>query len=178
MNAEKRYKRYDLASHLILSYYALFMVFISIFANYVDIFFPIFSINIALSATIFGTSLIVHGFRYGEVAQLHRECYLRLQRLISTENDENKILSQYHEIIAGYPNHSESDYEALIVGRSKVKGEELENSQGIIKCTNLMIARVLARFILFYIFILLMIIFPITFLLFFLGQGIEGIPII
>lgn len=125
MQAEKRYKKYSLISHLFLSYYALLLIFLSIFSKSITTPLPLSQINIALATAIFGASLIVYGFKFGETAQSHRECYLRLQRLIALENDEHELTAQYHEIIAGYPNHSASDYEDLIIDRTLIKNEPL-----------------------------------------------------
>ena len=155
MQAEKRYKSYSLLSHLLLSYYALLMIFLSIFSESISTFMPIPQISIALSVSIFATSLIVYGFKYGETAQLHRECYLRLQRLL------NIILEkQYHEIIAGYPNHSKIDFDELVLDRVFWKKEKLNNSKGTISATKRMMARIYIRGLAFWIVFLTLVLFP------------------
>lgn len=165
MQAETRYKTYSLTSHLLLSHYALLMVVFSIFSDSITTSLPLAQINIALSTAIFGVSLIVYGFKFGQTAQLHRECYLRLQRLIALVDDERELKAQYHEIIAGYPNHSAKDYDDLIIDRTLMKNESIYNSNGPVNWTYSMLARKIVHFLTFWLIVINLALLPIYFLL-------------
>lgn len=166
MQAETRYKTYSLTSHLLLSYYALLMVVYSIFSDSITTSLSLAQINIALSTAIFGVSLIVYGFKFGQTAQLHRECYLRLQRLIALVDDEHELKVQYHEIIAGYPNHSAKDYDDLIIDRTFMKNESIYNSNGSVNWTNSMLGWKIIRLLTFWLIIINLALWPIYFLLY------------
>jgi len=165
MHAERRFKKYNLISHMLLSYYALLLITLSIFSDTIATSIPISKINLALSAAIFGASLVVHGFKFGETAQLHRECYLRLQRLISLEDDEQKLNEKYHEIIVGYPNHSARDFDDLIFERVFIKKEPLHNAEGAIQMTSWMLVDKGLRWLMFWLPVLGLILLP-SFLIF------------
>lgn len=150
MHAENRYKSYSLVSHLLLSYYALIMIFISIFSNNLPPYLPLTQINIALSTAILSASLIIYGFKFGETAQLHRECYLRLQRLLALVDDEKILVEKYHEIISGYPNHSTNDYDDLVIDRTLTKKGTLGNSKGPVRWTGWMLFKKIVRWVTFW----------------------------
>ena len=160
MQAERRYKTYSLISHLFLSYYALLMIFHSILSNTPTTSLSASQLNLALSVAIFGVSLVVYGFRFGETAQLHRDCYLRLQKLIDLTNDERKLRADYHEIIAGYPNHSARDFDDLIFDRTFMKKEVLRNSKGPIVWTRMILIKKATRFAAFWLSVLFFTIYP------------------
>lgn len=164
MQAEKRHKTYNKTSHMLLSYYALLLIFFSIFTDTLSTLVPLSQINIALLTAIFGAALIIHGFKFGETARLHRECYLRLQRLIACVDDEKKLTEQYHEIIAGYPNHSDNDYDDLIIDRTLVKNETLHNSKGEVRWTALMLTRKIIRWMTFWLVVCSLVLLPAYFL--------------
>jgi conflict system pore-forming effector with SLATT domain len=131
MHAEKRFHRYSVASHLLLAYYALVIVLTSIFGQVLVHRVPNFlELNIAFSVVLFASSLIVYGFKFSETAQNHRDCYLRIQRLLSQGLGNKELQEKYHEILAGYPNHSSQDYDDFIIERTFVHRDELTNSSG------------------------------------------------
>jgi hypothetical protein len=150
MRAEKRYKTYSLISHLLLSYYAFLLIVHSIFSNPAATSPSSSQINLALSVAIFGVSIIVYGFNFGETAQLHRDCYLRLQRLLDLVKDEHELLAEYHKILAGYPNHSNDDFEDLIIDRTFVRNTSLRNSKGPIVWTKMILFKKAVRLLIFW----------------------------
>jgi hypothetical protein len=164
VHAEKRYKKYSLISHLLLSYYALLMIFLTIFSESFISTLPLSQISIALSVSVFAASLIVYGFKFGETAQLHRECYLRLDKLLALENDNQKLKEQYHEIIAGYPNHSDNDFDDLVVDRVIWRKAPLNNSKGPISFTVQMLAWKIVRWFSFWLIFICLLYWPSSFL--------------
>ena len=168
MQAEKRYKRYSLASHLLLSYYAFLMILLSVFSDFIKTSIPLSQINIALAIAVFSASLIVYGFKFGETAQLHRECYLRLQKLLALVDSEPEMIAQYHEIIEGYPNHSAHDFDDLVIERTLIKNDILRNSNGPIQWTVLMLVRKSFHWLIYWLAIAFLTVFPV-YILFFLG---------
>jgi hypothetical protein len=115
MRAETRYRRYHLAAHFFVSYYSLLVILASLFATELSAFLPSpDKIIIALSIAVFSWSLVLFGFRFSETADKHRECYLRIQRLLDT-GASTDLAAEYHATIEHYPNHDSSDYNNLLV---------------------------------------------------------------
>jgi len=83
-----------------------------------------------LSVFVFAFSIITFGFRFGETATLHRECYLRLQKLHDEKIDAEKLTSQYHEILSAYSNHNDRDYESLVIERTLLNGRKVWGKDG------------------------------------------------
>ena len=53
-----------------------------------------------------------------KTAVLHRECYIRLQKLHDSRSDVEVIEDTYHDIVSSYPNHSDADFDRLILSRT------------------------------------------------------------
>ncbi|MFZ2469318.1 MAG: SLATT domain-containing protein [Parvibaculum sedimenti] len=115
MNAERRYRSYNLLSHLLTSYYSLLLIFLSIFSDQILSNHQLAQgLGIALSVAVFSLSLVLYGFHFSETADKHRECYLKLQGLYDGGNPP-ELAAKYDEIKHQYPNHSPRDYRDLIV---------------------------------------------------------------
>ena len=116
--SEKRFRRYDVASHLLLVLLSLTVITITLLdashssQEQIDTYTIIFSVFILVA------SIVVFGFRFGETAALHRECYLRLQQLYDSREKADEVERCYHEILAAYPNHTDFDYDCLVLGRT------------------------------------------------------------
>lgn len=113
MNAERRLRRYDRLSHLLVSYYSLLLILLFVFSD------EIFRdeslsqrVGLGLSIAVFVLTLILHGFHFGSTADKFRDCYLKLQKLLSQDGD---VSDQYDDILQYYPNHEPRDYYDLIV---------------------------------------------------------------
>jgi len=89
---------------------------------------------VILSIFVFGLSLIIPGLAFDERAVRHRECYLRLQRLRGTDLPDAEKTEKYHDILEGYPNHQDIDWDVMMV-TSKWRGQSLENNAGPIIAT-------------------------------------------
>ena len=131
MMAERRYKGYDGVFTILiatLSVLAIGMNLLalahenSINASFYSTFIAVFILMI---------SLIVYGFQFGQKATLHRECYLRLQKINSEIRELDALNSAYNEILGAYPNHSNRDYETFVVGETLFKKKSLIDSKGL-----------------------------------------------
>jgi len=127
MYAEKRLRLYDWMAHLLLSWLSLSVIAWSVARSSVENGALIDVYAAILSVFVFAFSVIVFGFKFGEGAAQHRECYLRFQKLLDAEVPEEDFIQQYHEILAGYGNHSSWDFESLVLSSTlfnKRKGQE------------------------------------------------------
>ncbi|WP_430470827.1 SLATT domain-containing protein [Thalassospira lucentensis] len=119
MQAEKRYRLYDVVSHIYLCLLSFLAICLGVFSEYIHQDFPLSEVSIVVSVFIFGASIIVFGFSFGESAVLQRECYLRLQKAEGEDEVEyEKLHNIYCDINSSYPNHSTADYEFFIVERT------------------------------------------------------------
>lgn len=125
MITEAKYRRYAIISHLILVEYPVSLIIITIFSNFYDASFPVDNFSIAISVVILSGSLIIYGFRFEEIANTHRDCYLRLQKIYNTEGDDLEISNKYHDILKDFPNHSQSDYNDFIIERTLFKKDAI-----------------------------------------------------
>ena len=116
--AEKRYRKYDIMSHLVLSLLSAIVISLTLFKDLLPQGAPLETYTIVYSIFILIASIVVFGFRFGETATLHRECYLQLQRLNDSKQDADELIRCYHDILSSYPNHSDMDYECLVLGRT------------------------------------------------------------
>lgn len=146
MVAEKRYREYDNVSSFLLSWLSLSVLAWAVVHNSAapNVFLDTYTALI--SVFVFAFSIITFGFRFGETAVLHRECYLRLQKLHDSQDTEEKVISQYHEILAGYANQGDSDFNTLVIQRTLFTKREIRGGDGQpIVWTNAMLGGFLAR---------------------------------
>lgn len=161
INAESRYRSYSLWSHLLFSYYAFLLIVTSVFsASLSSKLFYFSELNICISVALFASSLIIYGFRFEELAGKHRDCYLRLDSLLSEVIDNDKKLEKYSEILAGYPNHTSHDYDSILMDQIFWKKRELWNSQGKISLNWKVIIKYYLRWAFYRILILLGFLIP------------------
>ena len=130
MLAEKRYRRYEYISHLLLSWLALGVIAWAVVRTSQPSDVLLDTYSAILSAFVFAISIIVFGFRFGETAALHRECYLRLQKLHDSESEPAKLTREYHEILGAYGNHNDTDFEALIIDRTLLNNRKVWGKDG------------------------------------------------
>ena len=161
MVAEVRLNRYDLASHLILSYYALTNILAAIFSDALATHVTYFNeITIVVAVVTFAASLIVYGFKFEHTAALHRDCYLRLDELRTMGLKNEEIEKRYHALLAGNPNHSERDYETLVIERTFFKNQDMWNVSGQVKWNYWMLLRRFCRVSIFYLAVLILLAAP------------------
>jgi hypothetical protein len=84
---------------------------------------------VIISVFVFALSLIVPALGLDEKAVRHRECYLRLQRLKAEDIDNQTKVQKYYDILEGYPNHPDADWDEMLV-KSAMRGQTLQNTAG------------------------------------------------
>lgn len=136
MEAEKRLKMYDVTSHLVLIWYSLWLLCLSIFTETLEPYVGLVGVdNIStfLSACVLVLSVTTWGFKFGPDARLHRDCYLELDQLLSSECSNKEKQIKYAEILKKYPNHSTYDHNTVLYHRIVEMEEKLKNRDGVIK---------------------------------------------
>lgn len=118
MQAEKRYAMYDNMAHIILCVFSIALIGLTVFSKRLPQTVPIDAYAVWFSVWVIVFSVVVFGFAFGKTSVLHRECYLRLQKLYDSRADAKDIENSYHEIMSSYPNHSDTDYNRLILSRT------------------------------------------------------------
>ncbi|MCB7130127.1 MAG: SLATT domain-containing protein [Candidatus Brocadiales bacterium] len=155
MFSEKRYRWYDLASHFFLTYMSLLIIVAFVFSNELVLAVPHFDkITITLALFVFTTSLIIYGFRFSEMANKHRDCYLKLQHLERTFDQQSDPEAAYQEILSCYPNHEQRDYEDLVLDRTFFGKRGLKIGEERIKWTYWLLLKKAIRFVVFWFLIL------------------------
>lgn len=133
MEAEKRLKQYDVTSHLVLIWYSLWLLCLSIFS---ELFEPyvgavgIDNLSTFLSASVLVLSVTTWGFKFGSEAALHRDCYLELDELLAAKSTVEEKQKKYSDILKKYPNHSTLDRDKVLHHRIVEMGETLSNRKG------------------------------------------------
>ncbi|MBY3755755.1 SLATT domain-containing protein [Azospirillum formosense] len=118
MISERRYLSYDLAAHIMINTVSVVLLLTSIYPDEIGAVVPGLSkINVASSLLLFAATLIIYGFKFGERAARHRECYLKLQRLIEDDMPASEMASKYSAALECYPNHADRDYFDLVFER-------------------------------------------------------------
>ena len=137
IEAHARFSFYDILSHLLLTLYSLGLLGLSVFEKQLASTWlgsNVESIFIMLSVYVLCASLIIWGLRFGETARLHKECYLKLRQLYDTEKDDTQDkISQYHQILERYPNHSDQDNERYLYKKIWREGVNVINTKGPVK---------------------------------------------
>ena len=153
MISERRLRRSALLSHLALTWFSFCLICESIrLALYPGGQISLL-LSLALSILVFALSLIFYGFRFEERAEHFRSCYLRLQKLNRNESSNQQKLNEYHRILEFFPNHSDADYDAMLV-ESWRHGITPTNSKGQISISKTTIAKIYVKqFVIFVIMI-------------------------
>ena len=109
---------YDNVAHIILCVFSIVLIGIAVFSKNLPDSVPIDAYTIWFSVWVIVFSVVVFGFGFGKTAVLHRECYIRLQKLHDSRSDVEVIEDTYHDIVSSYPNHSDADFDRLILSRT------------------------------------------------------------
>lgn len=157
MFSEKRYRTYDIASNIVQTYMAVLMLAASVFSDELRATVPLFDkITIVLSLFLFGSSLIIYGFRFVETANKHRDCYLKLQRLIESYERQSDPGAAYHDILAQFPNHAPRDYEDFVLSGTLFDRKTLKIGDKAITWTAWMLISKVMREAVFWLLILIL----------------------
>ena len=136
MIVERKSLRNQTASYLTVTYYSIFTILISIFSEfYSKTYSKLDEINLAASVVVLVASLVAGGFRFEAKANVFRECYLKLQKLLKDNCTEEQRASRYDDILWDYPNHTTADYYDLIIQHTYWEGKKLTNGSEEIKRT-------------------------------------------
>lgn len=130
MEAEKRYAMYDNVAHIILCVFSVSLIGLTVFSSRISENVPLDAYAIWFSVWVITFSVVVFGFAFGKTSILHRECYIRLQKLYDSRADAKEIEHAYHDIISSYPNHSDTDFDRLILNRTLFHSAELTDPRG------------------------------------------------
>lgn len=134
MEAEKRLRVYDVVSHLVLIWYSLWLLCLTVFSASFEPYVGAIGIDelaTFLSASVLVLSVTTWGFKFGAKASLHRDCYLELEGLLS--GDETGQQTKYAEIKKRFPNHSTFDLDSVLFRRIVIKGEVIHANAGPMK---------------------------------------------
>jgi len=128
--SERRFRRYDVVSHIVLVLLSVIVIAITLLRDELPEAAPLDAYTVVYSVFILAASIVIFGFKFGETATLHRECYLRLQQLHDSTDACDVLVARYHDILSSYPNHSDLDYESLVIIRSFPKSQGIYRSDG------------------------------------------------
>jgi hypothetical protein len=133
MEAEKRYRFYDVVAHTVIIWYSLVAVALSVFQDQIKLVISFSDqANVFLSVSLLVVSLTLYGFRFGETADKYKACYHDLQRLsgkFDTDTLTNRLNEEYVSILDKSPNHSTRDYERVIIA-NWLQGTPIKDSHG------------------------------------------------
>ncbi|MEG3146447.1 SLATT domain-containing protein [Sphingomonas sp. RT2P30] len=169
INSERRFRRYALLSHLGLSWYAFLSIVFSIYQGSVATKIGESSASqtsLIISVLTFGLSLVIYGFKFDDVANQHRDCYLRMQAIYKSQCDAQTKLNQYHDLLIHYPNHSTSDYDNLLFDAWK-RGDAISNEDGKITLGTYVVVVGSMRLLLNFLLSVILFLFPLAIWLWF-----------
>ncbi|MBB3412065.1 hypothetical protein FHT87_006035 [Rhizobium sp. BK316] len=166
MISERKALRNQNVSFLAVTYYSLFSVILSIFADFYSEPYPVLDkINLSASVVVLVASLVAAGFRLEARASAFRECYLKLQSLYDEELPESDKKKKYREIMMDFPNHSPRDYTDLLVNHIMLEGKTLSSGTKTLVYTTAMAISFFARATLYWMLLALLFLGPVIFLL-------------
>lgn len=76
-------------------------------------------ISAVLAIVVLVLSVYVPTLGLKQRAELFRSCYLKLQRLLDEEIDDDHLTTKYHDVLSEYPNHSRCDWISHLVSAHK-----------------------------------------------------------
>lgn len=133
MNAEKRTRFLEVYFHVVLGFYSLATIVVSLLGSKSEFFEQIVVVTSIMTLCL---SLLVFGFKFGETAARHRSCYLSLQYLLNhTSQTSANVGEEYIKVLKHFPNHSTWDYMRTIVNNVFCTQQEAKASDG--KCIKL-----------------------------------------
>ncbi|MEO0451234.1 MAG: SLATT domain-containing protein [Pseudomonadota bacterium] len=68
----------------------------------------------SVSVLLLAISIFLFGQRFGERAVMHRECYLRLDRLRDQSESAEELAREYANVLHAYPNHTSADFDSFV----------------------------------------------------------------
>lgn len=163
MVAESRLKNADMMSQILIAWYSVCLIGISLLDLSQTYRVRDVSVMTAiLSVAVLATSIFIPGRNFGVRAARFRDCYLQLQQIYrSTETPEGKA-EAYASVLRLFENHSQIDYEWVLF-HSWVFGKPLADATGPVSASRQVIFKCAVRVILKSAFLLTLFIFPAIF---------------
>ena len=130
--SERPYQHYELVSYLAMSWYSFLNIVYSIYqykfikALGAD---GVGQAALVMSILTFGLSLVIYGFKFGNCASVHRDCYLRMQSIYQSKRSDEDKLEEYRLVLDQYPNHADRDYQEMLFDAWKA-GRTLQGTDG------------------------------------------------
>ena len=131
MNAEARFRKYNQITHILLCLLSVILISITVLSGSLPAQVPVDAYSVVFSVFILAFSIVVFGFNFGETSVLHRECYLSLQKLYDSRDSAEEIERNYHSILSSYPNHSNLDYERLVLSKTFPQKKGMSDPNGV-----------------------------------------------
>lgn len=133
MEASARYYSYDTISHVMLTFYSILLLAGAVFSDSlkesaVGMFLD--EILIVLAICILAANLMFWGLNYGRTARQHEECYLELERILSSKQSNEEKITEYHAVKKQFPNHKTRDYEKVLFRKIFLEKKNLTDSRG------------------------------------------------
>lgn len=130
MKSEKRNRFLEYYFHVTLAAYALASIAISL-SRGESAETELGSVLTFTSVCTLSVSLLIFGFKFGEVAAQHRSCYLELQKIRIDGTDNISDLNiKYIKVLSYYPNHSTGDYMSIIVSNIFSSTQDAKDAKG------------------------------------------------
>lgn len=165
MISERKALRNQNFSYIIVTYYSLFTVILSVFSSYYSkTYLLLEQLNLSASVVVLVASLVAGGFRFESSATVFRECYLKLQKLLAEDLPPSVKAERYSEILWDYPNHSSNDYYDFIVNHTLWENKNLNSGDDVLKYTLYMCISYFARRVFYYGVMTLLFLGPLLFL--------------
>lgn len=115
MISEARCRRLGQYGNLLVAWYSLWLIGLTIYDLFDESDQQLGVALVILSVFVFALSLIMPSMGFEERASRFRECYLRLQRLLSEDISAKEKTQRYHDILEGYANHTTLDWDIMLV---------------------------------------------------------------
>jgi hypothetical protein len=168
MEAEKRCKINDLFFNLLLIWYSICLLSLSIFSVEIAALIQTVDLDrlsIFLSACVLVLSVLSWSFKLSESAHLFRQCYLELQELLAQTDLPCTKNTKYMNILKKYPNHNTIDMDSVLNDRILKRRQKLYSRAGIIawRWHNIFFfyARMFAKYVMMLVLVLVPILVPI-----------------
>ncbi|WP_408080076.1 SLATT domain-containing protein [Sphingomonas plantiphila] len=148
--AECRMHRLAFWSQILIAWYSIAIIIVSL-AD-ISTFYGVNDGGVAttsLSVLVLTASVFVYSQRFELRAASFRECYLKLQELYDSTEHPEIILKKYHDILIPFENHSNFDYDSVLLS-AKVRGTHLIDAHGPIKFEGWALALHMGRIVLNY----------------------------
>jgi hypothetical protein len=163
MVAESRLKNADMMSQILIAWYSVCLIGISLLDLSQTYKVRDVSVMTAiLSVAVLATSIFIPGRNFSVRAAGYRDCYLQLQKIYRSTLTPAEKAEAYASILPLFENHSQADYESVLF-KSRIFGEHLANASGPVSVSNGVALKCVLRAALKYLFIAILFLFPVAF---------------